>query len=73
VTPKKLFLLHRQIIGLAKIAAFCKDQSLHEFRQREMREQCLKFWKIPDTVRKAPIMDNPQVDFYFAVCAKLHS
>jgi hypothetical protein len=51
----------RQIIGLAKIAAFCKDQTLYETRQKDIREKSLEFWKIPDQVRKAPIMDRPQV------------
>jgi hypothetical protein len=54
-------LLFRQIIGLAKIAAFCKDQSLAELRQKEIRNQCLYFWKIPDQVRRAPMMYWPQV------------
>lgn len=52
---------NRQIIGLAKIAAFCKDQNLFEHRQKEIREQCLKFWKVPDELRRAPFMDRPQV------------
>ncbi len=36
----------RQIIGLAKIHAFCKDQTLHELRQGEIKSQCLEEWQV---------------------------
>ncbi|KAI0211494.1 Cap-specific mRNA (nucleoside-2'-O-)-methyltransferase 1 [Lamellibrachia satsuma] len=45
---------HTQVIGLSKIQAFCKNNNLHDPRQAEMREECLKLWKIPDEVRTAP-------------------
>ena len=48
-----------QIVGLTKIAAFCKNQNLHEFRQGEIRSQCLAFWKIPDETRRKPMMEKP--------------
>lgn len=48
-----------QIVGLTKIAAFCKNQNLHEFRQGEIRSQCLNFWKVPDETRKKPMMVKP--------------
>ena len=41
----------RQIINLAKIAAFCKDTTLREDRQSELKKQSLDFWKIPDKAR----------------------
>ena len=50
-----------QIVGLTKIAAFCKNQNLHEFRQGEIRAQCLEFWKIPDDSRKKPIPEKADI------------
>lgn len=35
-----------QIKHLLKIAAFSKDKSLKETSQAEMKEQCLKLWKV---------------------------
>ena len=49
-----------QIVGLTKIAAFCKNQNLHEFRQGEIRAQSLHFWKVPDESRRKPMMEKPQ-------------
>lgn len=46
-------LCQRQIYGLAKIAAYCDDTNLLERRQKELRQQCLEFWKIPDKLRSA--------------------
>lgn len=43
-----------QIAGLLKIAAFCKDPSLKESRQVQIRSDCLKTWQLPDAMRKAP-------------------
>jgi len=48
-----------QIVGLHKIAAFCKNVNLHEFRQGEIRSQCLQFWQIPDETRKKPMLEKP--------------
>lgn len=50
----------RQVIGLAKIAAFCKNRNLYEMRQAEIKQQCLEFWKIPNEVRKALPYEQPQ-------------
>jgi cap1 methyltransferase len=47
-----------QIVGLMKIAAFCKDPDLNETRQFEIRKQCLKLWKLPDEMRKKPIVKS---------------
>ncbi|XP_032792891.2 cap-specific mRNA (nucleoside-2'-O-)-methyltransferase 1 [Daphnia magna] len=49
----------RQVINLAKIAAFCKDVTLREDRQSELRKQSLDFWKIPDKARMAPFRMTP--------------
>lgn len=49
----------RQIKNLLKIAAFCKDKSLKEKSQVEMRKQCLQLWKLPDSLRKQPDRLSP--------------
>lgn len=49
-----------QIVGLTKIAAFCKNANLHEFRQGEIRTQCLQFWEVPDETRKKPMPEKPE-------------
>ena len=49
----------RQMVNLAKIAAYCKDVTLREDRQSELRKQCLDFWKIPDKARTAPPRIGP--------------
>ena len=41
----------RQVVNLAKIAAFCKDTTLREDRQSELKKQSLEFWNIPDKAR----------------------
>ncbi len=52
----------RQVIGLAKIAAFCKDQNLHELRQGEIKDQCLHEWQIPNEARFViPLFGNLQI------------
>lgn len=43
-----------QIAGLLKIAAYCRDTQLRETRQPEIRRECLRIWRIPDKMRKAP-------------------
>ncbi|CAH2262824.1 jg9198 [Pararge aegeria aegeria] len=50
----------KQISNLLKIAAFCKDKTLKEESQAEMREQCLKLWKLPDKVRTKPEKRLPE-------------
>jgi len=49
----------QQVVGLSKIAAFTKNPSLMELRQKEMRERCLKHWKVPDEMRRAPPYERP--------------
>lgn len=43
-----------QIAGLLKIAAFCKDPTLKDARQHQIRCDCLRIWKLPDNMRMAP-------------------
>lgn len=43
-----------QIAGLLKIAAYCKDPTLMETRQKQIRIDCLNLWKLPDRMRKQP-------------------
>lgn len=43
----------RQIVNLTKIASFCRDPSLYEERQADIRKQCLAYWEVPDIARKA--------------------
>jgi cap1 methyltransferase len=50
----------RQIVSLIKIRAFHQDQNLFETRQRQIRDECLKIWNVPDQVRKAPGFEDPQ-------------
>lgn len=49
----------RQVVNLAKIAAFCKDVTLREDRQGELKKQSLDFWRIPDKARTAPPRTGP--------------
>lgn len=37
-----------QVVGLLKLAAFCRNPSLSEPRQEELRVECLKHWRVPD-------------------------
>lgn len=39
---------HRQVRGLLKLAAFCRNPTLVEARQENLRSKCLAFWNIPD-------------------------
>ena len=49
-----------QAVGLTKIAAFCRNETLYEYRQAELRVQCLDFWRVPDEARKKPVLENPR-------------
>ena len=60
ITKSNNNIADNQVVGLTKIAAFCRNENLHEFRQAEIRAQCLYFWKIPDESRKKPILENPR-------------
>ena len=51
----------RQIVSLVKIRAFHQDSNLLETRQRQIRDECLKSWNVPDNVRRAPGSEDPQV------------
>nr|CAD7569117.1 unnamed protein product [Timema californicum] len=44
----------KQVIGLVKIAAFCRDINLIEPLQAEIKKQCLDYWEVPDKARTAP-------------------
>ena len=48
-----------QIMGLAKIVAFARDDQLKELRQTEIKDQCLYYWKVPFQTRKAPTNEIP--------------
>ncbi|KAI8436864.1 hypothetical protein MSG28_010316 [Choristoneura fumiferana] len=50
----------KQIKNLLKIAEFSKDKNLKESTQAEIREHCLKLWKIPDKVRTQTERLNPE-------------
>lgn len=45
---------NNQTIGLMKIAAYCKDDTLIETRQSEFKTESLRIWKLPNQMRKAP-------------------
>ena len=51
----------RQIVSLVKIRAYYQNSNLHETRQKEIRDQCLKLWKVENEIRKAPLWEEPQV------------
>ena len=52
----------RQIINLTKIRTFYRDTSLREDRQRELRQQCLASWQIPDRARTSrPPAQRPEL------------
>ncbi|CAG0880869.1 unnamed protein product [Cyprideis torosa] len=53
----------KQIINLAKIRVFCKDNTLLETRQGEMRRRSLELWEIPDKARMAPRFQPAEVKF----------
>ncbi|XP_055370979.1 cap-specific mRNA (nucleoside-2'-O-)-methyltransferase 1 [Condylostylus longicornis] len=46
-----------QIIGLIKIAAYCKDDTLKENNQADYKMKSLKLWNLPDQIRTVP--DTP--------------
>jgi cap1 methyltransferase len=47
-------------VNLIKIAAFCRDTTLAEAQQAELRRQCLSYWEVPDKVRTAPPRVAPE-------------
>lgn len=50
-----------QIVGLLKIAAYCKDNTLNETRQDYYRTESLKIWNLPDAMRKMNIRSGNDV------------
>lgn len=72
----------KQVIHLAKIQAFTRNNELHDTRQSDFRKECLAEWKIPDKPRSAPtrmepnsrvqyLMKGSTLDFAKAVPEKL--
>lgn len=53
----------RQIIGLRKIQAFCRDLDLIDDRQTELRSKSLERWGLPDKARTAPVRSEAKVKF----------
>jgi cap1 methyltransferase len=51
----------RQIIGLKKIAAYAENKNLFETKQKIMREQCLKYWGLPNQARTLPRRIDPAI------------
>ena len=49
-----------QVIGLSKIAAFCRNDQLYETRQAEVRRSSLEFWAVPDEARRKPVFESPR-------------
>lgn len=37
-----------QFLSLHKLAVFCRNTSLIELRQEDLRVQCLQSWRVPD-------------------------
>ena len=50
----------RQIVYLLKIRAFHQNPNLSETRQRQIKVDCLKNWKIPAQVRRGPSFEDPR-------------
>lgn len=62
----------KQTVGLKKLATFCRNPTLVESRQEELKKKCLEFWQIPDR-QKTPlpqlsaielvntVMDKPEI------------
>ncbi|XP_014226750.1 cap-specific mRNA (nucleoside-2'-O-)-methyltransferase 1 isoform X1 [Trichogramma pretiosum] len=50
----------KQIVGLKKIAVYTEEKELIELRQKDVREQCLKHWELPDEPRPVARRSNPQ-------------
>lgn len=48
-----------QVVGLLKIAAYCKDTTLKETRQVDFHKDSLNLWVIPQGMRKAPPKKSP--------------
>jgi hypothetical protein len=44
-----------QIVGLTKLRYFVKNTNLQDTRQSDIRRNCLKEWKVPNTLREAPV------------------
>jgi len=44
----------KQIIALMKVITYCRDTSLEEIKQGDLRKKCLEYWGVPADARKAP-------------------
>lgn len=44
----------QQIISLQKVITYCRDTSLEELQQGDLRKKCLDYWGVPADARKAP-------------------
>lgn len=53
----------QQIIALQKVITYCRDTSLEEFRQGDLRKNCLEYWNVPQDARKAPPKLSPEEAF----------
>lgn len=42
----------RQLVHLKKVVAFCRDKSLVENKQNDLKQKCLDYWGVPSTVRR---------------------
>ena len=47
-----------QVVGLSKIAAFCRNDQLYEVRQAEVRKASMVFWAVPDEARRKPVYES---------------
>lgn len=53
----------KQIIALVKVIAYCRDTSLEEIKQGDLRKKCLDYWGVPADARKAPPKLSPEEAF----------
>lgn len=42
----------RQLVHLKKVIAFCRDTSLQETKQNELKQKCFEYWGVPSTSRR---------------------
>ncbi|XP_064602092.1 cap-specific mRNA (nucleoside-2'-O-)-methyltransferase 1-like [Liolophura sinensis] len=61
----------KQVRNLRKIQAFAQNPNLHEVRQKETRDACLKKWKVPDKVRTTPARESAAEKFrHLMMCSE---
>lgn len=49
----------KQIKALHKLGHFCKNPSVYDPRQTEIRTKCLQYWQIPDEQKTFVIHPTP--------------